>query len=401
MGTGIFFEVVEAVIIVIAIIMANLVIIGIANIIADTMEARMIQQMVTLPNFGHTHEIWGKGNTMFDVYSNLRWATTILLTIGAISLVLAGRITTNPALGKMAANCIIIILVLTFFPYLWDMGTSMMSDMSLFVLNQDYSFDSKNPCRDTLGNDEIIAKYEHTPYIKESQKQKPESSIMDVCMPEMKARYIISQIIDDQEYDLGISDPLGAFFHSLAHSISSMTATVFLGFLKGFAVIGIALTAMLLAVLADMMTGMVIVALPILLTIRMFPPLRRIADVFITSIPALFLIPLMSSIVLTVGAAAVASIGGGPGDGGVLHVWATSLGVLLFTAALPMLFVPLIRGVFVQAQSIITHAVSASGIVVASMGIGAAKGMTNSGNAKIILKDMGNEVMGNISPNRT
>ena len=149
--------------------------------------------------------------------------------------------------------------------------------------------------------------------------------------------------------------------------------------------------------MTDLLTTMIIAVFPILLVLRVIPFCKGTVDKFLTALPALYLIPIMSAIIITVGAGVIASAGitpiAGESLGGLdmakIYVWIASLGVTIFAVYLLVIMVPILSDVTGQATRMVSSAVQAATVITAQAGIGMAKGIAGGGGVKGALAGAG------------
>lgn len=382
-------EALDVIIIIVAVIVIQATVGGIAVSMADFLKHTITDMMITLPDFDYG--LAGNsdyGNETFNVYEQLRWASLVILLF-VIVICATGRLLNQGSkqdrftdMLKQAAFAIIIILI---FPAAWDMMAGLMHDGSAWVLNPLYSFDPENPCPAGWSDEQIIEHYNDSGFNRNEQAWWFDTQrAQDACRPEFRMSYLIDQMALGQNYEIPDQDPFEWIFHQMSLFATGTVTHVFFGMIKSIVTIQVVFIATMTAILADMLTAMIIAGLPILLVIRMFPMCKGIVDKLFTSLPALYLIPLMSAIIILVGSGFVGSFASSDLAGesiagldmGVIYIWIGSLGVVFFAVALPTVLVPLLGNITQQASSIVTSAVQSATVVTAGATIGAAKGLS-------------------------
>ena len=291
---------------------------------------------MTLPVFDYAFDN-GKerGNPTFDAYVQMRQIAAGL--IGAI-MVYAGvaRVMEHDDMGlvrtgtsnKVIGNAMIFMLIILIFPPLWDAGALLMNDTALWILNPDYSFDPEAPCPEDWYYDDsvILDNFNESPYRvgweidprftagSPSRYADTIESAEFSCRPEFKVRYVFNQAIgstsiNNSDQGLTEQDP----YQMIQDALLSFSHEVFVNFFLGLAKATISFTLLLLAfivgVMADVMIGVVIAALPLMLFLSLLPKVNKITKRFLDVLPAFFLMPIMSAAVLVVGAGLVAEVG--------------------------------------------------------------------------------------------
>ena len=72
-------------------------------------------------------------------------------------------------------------------------------------------------------------------------------------------------------------------------------ANLFLGLTKALITMNILVTTFVIGVMADVFLGMLIAALPLLMFLSLLPRMEEVVGKFITAIPGLFMLPIMSA----------------------------------------------------------------------------------------------------------
>ena len=350
------------------------------------------------------------GNETFKVYKQMRdigyVLFALLMIIAAVSKVLeasdTGMVTPGTA-SRIISKGMMAILIMMVFPPMWDGAAEITEGVALWILNPLYSFDEENPCPADWTAERIQQEYDNSPY--KHGTQDPES----VCRPEFKVQYVFGQMLRQTEValakeELGIISPnvngtdvldiggeiiedaqvelgtnwTGGLVDKVLHGTEGVFTNLFLGLTKALVSIQVLIMSLLLGVMADMLTGLVIAGLPVFLMLSLIPKAEGIANKFIETIPALLLLPVMSAIILAVGAGTIVEAGVRAAEDmdGWSHIysWITSVGVVFFAITLPTLMIPLLGSVTQMAQQVVSSAVS-SGAMITGM---AASGMAGS-----------------------
>ena len=326
---------------------------------------------------------------------------------------------------NMISMSLIYILVIVIFPPMWDVGTDVMFNVSYWVLNPLYSFDEENPCPADMTDEEIERAARNSPYIQfltdapedEEQDdpaggagpgrqgrpppgiggQTPVSAYERVCLPQLKVQYVFDQMLkatEDSQTNLddyirgnitGITpgSPIAdvqdnvSWLGSIQNSIQEGTETVFtnlfLGLAKALVAIQVLIMALMIGIMTDMLAAMVAAGLPVFLMLSLLPKVGEFANTMIKALPALLLLPLMSALIIVVGAAAVVEAGGSEaGSFGTIYTWIASIGVVFFAITLPVIMVPILGNVTQMATQIVSSSVMSAAMVTGQGAMGAA-----------------------------
>ena len=409
--------VIDAAVIIIALILVQAAMGGVAGIMAGLMDAHITDMITDLPDFGGAGGIApgaGKGpaaagesaSAVYGVYEQLRWgavaAMLVVLVACAVMRFVMDREWSPFAFGRgggggggedrgpgSAASwsrgmgtAVMVLVVLAVFPPVWDALAAAAEAGSQLILNPVYSLDPGSPCPAGWSGEDILRHYNDSPFARDGHAGGPGGRGANLgwqdldkaetaCMPNFRMHYIIQQVSAGQSYEVDYANPVEWLVHQVSLAVTGTITHVFMGMVKSLVVISVSFMSVMVAVLADMLTAMVIAALPLLLVIRMVPMFRKPADTLLTCLPALYLVPVLSSIIVFVGAGFVASTGSmvEPGqtvaglDMGSIYVWISSLGVLFLAVALPVVLVPMLGSVVLQSTQVVSSAVMAGAFV--------------------------------------
>ncbi len=375
---GIVFELVDAAVMIAVFILMQAAAYQATSLLAGAVGEIYPDLLIGLPSF----DVYGEPNSMHDTYRQIALASTVILLVIIIS-VSAMRFfaryvieeETPAKWNRVLSGAIISIVLIQGFPYVWDPAAELMEDFTMFILNPEYSFDPDSPC----GNMDSLTmrtKYDQSPYTTDLTWFDADKAKL-VCQPDLRIIYLLSQVSHETSY----MEPEGEgaiewMTRILANRITEFFTAGFFNIVKALVVFQVLIMAALIGIMADMLTALVITMLPILLVMRLVPVTSRISDRFITALPALYLVPMISAIVLNVGTGFVAGIGANSGipdvagmvDVRLVYVWVSSVGVLFFAVTIPVVMVPLVGSVVMRAQDVLSAAVQ-SGMFAASMAI--------------------------------
>ena len=333
--------------------------------------------------------------------------------------------------NRLFSKSVIFLLVMLVFPPAWDALSDMADNTSLWIVNPLYTFDDEEPCPDTFyGDIDGLWTYEYitSPYILWGDKQTINPNQEDLrrtppnlnqridtmerlCKPELRVNYVFGQMLRNTEVNqlrdefgfpsLNATDPLdSAWMDARSGDILSGATGAFtnlmLGLTKALVAIQVLILTVLIGVMTDLLVHMVIAALPVFLVLSVLPYCDRIVGKFIEAVPALLLLPMMTAVIVSVGAAGIAeapsSADGSPYTNpdkwasaenteqsadpyDHVYTWITALGVVFFAITLPTILVPWIGSSLHMAQWVVSSAVQASSLIAGSAATGAASGM--------------------------
>ena len=427
-------------------------IIGLAISFSAVIDQTFMNLAFTTPDFDYRLGPNGEeGNATFDVYVIMRTIgaglIAIVLIYGGLARVFesADMGMVNPGTSnRLFSKSVIFILVMFVFPPMWDGLSDVGDDMALWIVNPLYTFDDDRPCpdafyadREGLWRSEFMA----SPYITWAAKEtaapaatpstavspgggniaiapgggdRRTSDMEALCRPELRVNYVFGQMLRNTEVNqlrdefgmptLNATETIdtawmdGPSFDILSGATGTMT-NLMLGLTKALVAIQVLILTILFGVMTDMLVHMVIAALPVFLVLSVLPYCDRLFTRFIEAVPALLLIPMMSAIIVSVGAAAIAeaptsasgspytdpdewaaTAGGGVAEADALdhvYTWITALGVVFFAITLPTMMVPWIGSSLHMAQSVVSSAVQSSSLIAGSAATGMASGAAN------------------------
>ena len=208
-----------------------------------------------------------------------------------------------------------------------------------------------------------------------------------VCKPGFKVRYVFNQMMGTTELDHinqtygnagagGLNG--GQLLHDLQNFASDQFINIFLGLTKALVTINILISAFVIGIMADVLIGMIIAAMPVFLFLTLIPKAKKIADQFIEALPALFLLPVLSATVIVVGAGFLAGIvddGSGNAENTILYKWISSIGIVFLAVSLPVMLVSMLGKVSSMATQSVTSGVQTSAMITGMAAAGGAQGI--------------------------
>ena len=371
-----------------------------------------------------------EGNATFEVYTIMRTIggglIAIVLIYGALARVFESSelgLVNQGTSNRLFSKSVIFILVMFIFPPMWDGLSDAGDDLALWIANPLYTFDDDRPCPDAfyadvggLWRDE----YRKSPYILYANRFHTDGGAIGdpdrmefLCKPELRVNYVFGQMLRNMEvnqlrdeFGMPVPNATGAIntdwidnpsFDIMSGATGAIT-NLMLGLTKALVAIQVLIMTILLGVMTDLLVHMVIAALPVFLVLSVLPYCDRIFTKFIEAVPALLLIPMLSAIIVSVGAAGIAeaptSAPGSPyadpdgwdqgavdeASGGSfdhIYTWITALGVVFFAITLPTIMVPWIGTSLHMAQNVVSSAVQSSSLIAGSTATGMVTGAAN------------------------
>ena len=392
--------------------------VGVVISFGGIIESTYLDLVLVTPGFGYEVTDAGEGgNEMFDTYVQMRYiavgAMVIAFIYAGIARVLESTETGIVRAGtsnKILSKGVLFLLVILVFPPFWDGTTLVIEDVSRWILNPLYSFDEQNPCPAEYYDSPSLAvsKYHDSPFIPD--RQKTDSNIVDlhghryeeICKPDFKVRYVFGQMlrsthVPDLKNSTGLNidsatNWMGDLEDSIQKGTEGVFTNIFLGLTKALVGLQIFIMALIIGIMTDMLTAMVVAGLPLFLMLSLIPKGDEIANKFIDAIPALMLIPLMSSVILVVGAGAILQTPQTGGGFDHVHTWITAIGVVFFAITLPVLMVPLLKSATQMATQTVSSAVQSAAMVTgmaATGGVGGAMKNRGSGGLAMLKGGLG------------
>ena len=402
---------------------------AVAYVLGGMVVESYMGQLLDVPGFAyHMHGGREAGNATWAVYEQLRWVSYIGLGAVVVAAAVARFLDSGGMLpggegekgmgrsrsDKMLLRCAAIAVFLAAFPLVWDVAASAMEAGAMFVANPYHSQDEDWPCARVLyDNPEAWRRLYHaSPYIEPHAKAlndyPPDLLLPDgsfppgssppgaagfeqLCDPNLKIEYVWDKITGVPEYELpeGL-DPVAWIGLAASGGATEVFMFVFFGTLRALVVMQAALIAMLSLVMADLFTSMIIAAMPFLLVLGLVPQARPTTDKLLLSLPGLYMVPLVSAVVIAVGAGAVADAGGsamsaetiGPVSGAVVYTWFVALAVVFMAAGVPLMLVPLVTSVMMHTQGVVSSAASTAAMVTGRTVMGGVKGFGGGGGVR-------------------
>ena len=297
-----------------------------------------------LPGFGTA----GSGNALYDVYDQLRWPAVAAIACAASIYAALGRWRAGL---RRAAPPLVLLLA---FPHAWDYAAEASYMSGAWILNPAYSFDPQKPCPDAWDADRVRREYAASPY-----RAGGDPDV--VCRPELRVAYVVEQAAGTTSIRTN-GNMLELVAGAMPGGLAEIFVNAFGALAKAFTIINLTLAAAVAGVLLDMYAGLAAAAMPVWILARMVPRLDALSSKFLASMPALLLAPPLTSLVVVAGSSALASFQHDP-PAGLLGMWAAAVAVLFLASMLPIMVVPVIRGMAQTATGVLASGVSGAASV--------------------------------------
>lgn len=415
-----------SIIIIGGVVMLMLALVGFAVAYSQVIDQTYMELAFVTPGFEYA--ITGgleTGNETFESYKLMRYIGAgmigFVLVLAAISRILESTesgISVPGTSNRMISKSLLFLLVFLVFPPMWDISAGAMENVSYWILNPVYSFDDGDPCPSDWSLVDYQEQYNRSRiYLSEQVDDTIDTNnvatMKILCEPRLKVNFVIGSMLRTTEVNrLGSETGVGVIVPDLnalngtgvtvsqanqwmgsmqtgiqTGSFTEKFLDLFLGLTKALVTIQVLIMSLLIGIMTDMLAGMVIAAMPIFLMLTLVPKADGIANKMIEALPALLLLPMMSAIIISVGAGTIAESAGDVPAGSAdvwdyTEVWITSIGVVFFAVTLPVILIPILGTVTQMAQQTISSAISTSTTVAgmaASGGIGGAVGAIRGG----------------------
>ena len=397
-------------------------IVGLASAWGGVVAQTYFDLAFSTPGFDYEVNASGEtGNATYDAFGQMRLVGFALMAVVFIYAGLA-RVMEASEMGivqqgtssRMISKSVIFIIILLIFPPIWDQMADTIEAASYWILNPNYNvgYDGNNgKCVDEMYEDPDvwIDEYTNSDYLFDKRTNiafsggtlvttgaalhnKPtlnetKTELERYCDPRMKVDYVFSQMLKETKTgtisQLNLNNSgnyLGPLQTNIQQGNPGILENLFLGLTKALVAIQVMIMTLLIGIMADMLVAMVIAGLPVFLFLSLVPKAEDIANKFLEAIPALMLLPLMSAIIVVVGAGSLAEAPARSG-GDLIYTWITALGVVFFAITLPILMVPLLKASTQQAQQVVSSAVQSSSMVTGMAASGMAGGVAGARSA--------------------
>ena len=354
----------------------------VTGFLADFYTENYLDVAVSTPGFDYEiNDGVETGNATFEVYQQMRLMALVVLICVVITGVVLRVLETGYSESDIMSSSIVsttvtkpVMLIILFFafPMMWDLGTDLTEGVALWIVNPIYSFDPDRPCPDEWYEDEqiIIDTHNNSNYTRGGKVFYDIEKAEDVCKPELRSNYLISQAVQSTTYEeYRPPDPLSYIFRLLMDYATGLVIDMFFIIAKGVVAVNLVMSTMLAMIMTDVVAGVAIAAMPLFAIISMVPKYTKIAEQFLSVLPALLILPILIAITIVVGSSFVANVNQQdinfiqePGvlDVGRFYTWVSAIGVLFLASMLPVMIIGLIGKVVGEATKIVQQASQAA-----------------------------------------
>lgn len=341
----------DAGVIFLGIIVLIIAIIGVTVVWSDVLKIAYVDLMTKMPKFEYDvyggHEV---GNRNFEIYQILRnisfLVMGILILFAGLSFMFEHMNFVPPDTGfRILSSSVIFVFFFFFFPMLWDLLANIVEQLSKWILNPE------DPIQSTANVDYLL---------KCLTLGCPGTAHSDGGI--QAPNITLDDIIE------GIGSPFETMRNIFLNAfLAAFKAIVFLIFM---------FLTFLIGTIRQVLTAIVIIGLPLILTFSLFPFFKRITDRFIDALLGLLIAPIFSALVIIAGVAQLQTLVKQSPD--PITEWFAALAVMALGTFMPAMLVPMLGSVMSSVSSIATGAVSTGAMVT---GMGAAGSMTGIGQA--------------------
>jgi hypothetical protein len=337
-------------VIILGVIVAIIAIIGATIAWSDVLKIAYVDLMTQIPKFEYDvqegHEV---GNRIFEIYQILRnisfMVMGILILFAGLSFMFEHMNFVPPDTGfRILSSSIIFIFFFFFFPMLWDLLANTVEQLSKWILNPE------DPTKPTANVDYLLK------CLTLGCPETTHSEGGGIQAPNFTLDGIVA----------GLTDPLG--------TLKNMFLTTFLAAFKTIAFLIFMFLTFLIGTIRQVLTAIVIIGLPLILTFSLFPFFKRITDRFIDALLGLLIAPIFSALVVVSGVAQLQTLVTQSPD--PITEWFAALAVMALGTFMPVMLVPLLGSIISSVSSIATGAVSTGSMVT---GMGAARSLNSMG----------------------
>jgi len=336
----------DAGIIILGVIIVIVAIISATLAWSDILQVAYVNLITEMPKFDYqVHGGSESGNKNFEIYSTLRTISFFLivfvLMFAGISIMFEKINIMPPDTGfRIISKSIYFVFFFFFFPPLWDISSTAVEQLSVWILNpQDVANPSKNV--------EILL------------KKLGSIECVDPNDPDGNCHFTLDTLV------AGLTDPFGA--------LKNIFQTSFLGVFKAVAFLSFMFVSFLVGTIRQVLTAIIIIGLPVLMILSLMPFFKRVVDRFVDAMLGLLIAPIFSSLVIVAGVAYLGTI---DGPDPILE-WFAALAIMVLASLVPAMLVPMMGSLVGMVQGMAGAAVNTGGVITSMAGFSAARGMTS------------------------
>ena len=290
-----------------------------------------LDAVVKMPKFDYRFQNGEQGNDNWVMYRNLRTVAFLIIAIAltyAVIILIGEEFEVyrkGEAFSMLSKGLLIIVFIFT-FPPIWDLFASGMEGLAKYVLNP------SNP----------------------NQANRPISTLVQMIGGIVPPNFDWTTIIN------GLTDP---------NSFQGFFRDVFLAVFKAFIAALLMFLMFVIGTVRIVLTGVLAIALPIILAFSLIPYLGRVMDRLKDILVGLSLAPLLSALTVSAGLALINSTNFSP-----LQEWLAAISVALLAITIPVIVAPMLGSLVTTATGILTGGMFAGTLFGGALATGAVTG---------------------------
>lgn len=232
-------------------------------------------------------------SALYDMYTNFRTISFFVLSIAIIMAGLSfGLESVNlvpPKLGsKILGNGMLYLILIMIFPHFWDMTADVVEWTSLWILNP----------QDPSMAHETVAKL--LSYTSPGVYPKADYALLFGGPGAAIVDATFTSIVDSLTGQ-GNSNVFQAIGERYQRNITALFTELLFFVLKAIALLTVSLTAFLLGTVRYVLTGLLVVGVPLILTLSLIPQFNRVTGLMRDTLIALMIVPIFSALAISAG----------------------------------------------------------------------------------------------------
>lgn len=264
------------------------------------LSATFLFLFTSMPRF----DVLGTDSTsaLYSMYDNFR---TISFFVMSVAIVMAGLSfglesvnLVPPKLGaKILGNGILYLILIMIFPYFWDMIVDVVEWTSLWILS---------PTDPSMAHHTVATLLSYmSPGVYPNVDYVGLFGDAGLTIASVAFTSLVDTIIGNE------SNILEAVGESYQRKITIFLTEVFLYVFKAIALFTMSLTAFLLGTVRYVLTGLLAVAVPLILALSLIPQFNRITGLMRDTLVALMIVPIFSALAISAGVAVLIDLDSG------------------------------------------------------------------------------------------
>lgn len=240
------------------------------------------------------------GNALYDMYLNFRTISFFVMSVAVIVAGLSYGLESISAMpprtaSKILGNGMLYLVVIMVFPHFWDIVADAVEWLSLWILSPE------DPSR---AHDTVASLLD---YMSPGRYPEVDYARLFGGAGSALAEATFSSIVDFVTMREG-DGALQAIGEGYERTVTAFLTEVLLFFLKAIALLTMSLTAFLLGTVRYVLTGLLAVAVPLVLALSLLPQFSRVTALMRDTLVALTIVPLFSALAVAAGVAVLAGL---------------------------------------------------------------------------------------------